>query len=209
LAIWEAAVRASVAFGVIAILLSGVSVAADTDRTGLVTTIAEDTIELTVPVSALTLTFPKGDLAQVDDPRTGAQASPRYFHFADARRGLNVSGWIESAASFGGAGKFWSGEFSAMKQSGLIPKEPPMPIQVGGWSGASYDLDASKVIGKGVDTHIRAELVQVGTWVDLHVSVTADTSPAEARSQALEFLKSIVVKEKRGAGSFGRVGVDR
>jgi hypothetical protein len=189
-------VRASVALSVITLLLSGVAGAADADRTRLVTTTTENTIELTVPVSALTLTFPKGDLGPVDDPKTGALASPRYFHFADARRGLNVSGWVESAASFGGADNFWSREFSAMKQSGLIPKEPPTSVQVGGWSGAAYDLDVSKAIGKGVNTHIRAELIQAGTWVDLHISVSAVTSLADARGQALEFLKSIVVKEK-------------
>jgi hypothetical protein len=171
-------------------------VAADSGNAAIVTTMTGDNIELTVPASAISLKVPKGDLAPVEESRAGAQESPGYFYFADAGRGLVVSGWFEPAASFVGFEKFWVGEFSAMKRSGLIPKAPPTSVAVGNWLGAAYEIEVPSSVGKGVNTHIRAELIKAGTWIDLHISITAQTPLADARSEALEFLKSIVVIEK-------------
>lgn len=181
---------------VIGLLSTDVVVADDSSDSTIVTTITADTIELTVPASAISLRIPKGDLAPAEELRTGAQASPGYFYFADAGRGLVVSGWFEPAASYPGFEKFWVGEISAMKRSGMIPMAAPTTVSAGNWLATAYDIRVPSSFGKGVNTHIRAELIKAGTWVDLHISVTAEMPVADARNMALEFLKSIVVIEK-------------
>lgn len=180
----------------IGLLSTDVVVAADTGDATLVMSITGDTIELTVPVSALSLRIPKGDLAVVEKSRSGAQASPRYFHLQDAGAGLVVSGWFEPARAFKGFETFWAGEFSAMKQSGLIPSEPPTAVTVADWSGIAYEIPLPGSDGKFVSTHIRAELIKAGTWVDLHISVTSEKPLADARTEALQLLKGIVVNQK-------------
>ncbi|HEV7606693.1 MAG TPA: hypothetical protein VGO61_05115 [Steroidobacteraceae bacterium] len=177
----------------IGLLSTNLVVAADPADSSIIVTITADAIELAVPMSSVSLRLPKGNLAPVEDSRTGATASRRYFHFEDAGRGLVVSGWFESAKSFKGFESFWVGEFSAMKQTGLIPTAPPTSVAVGNWSGAAYEIAMPSGAGKDVNTHIRAELIKAGTWVDLHISITSRKPLADARSEALEFLKSIVV----------------
>jgi hypothetical protein len=191
--------RASIATSFVAglgLLLADVAVAADARDATIVVTVTGDTIELAVPVSAISLRIPKGDLAPVDGSKSGAQASPRYFHLEDAGRGLVVSGWFEPATAFKGFETFWMGEFSAMKRAGLVPTAPPTSVAAGNWSGAAYEIPVPGGVGKGVNTHIRAELIKAGTWIDLHISITSQKALADARSEALDFLKSIVVNEK-------------
>ena len=180
----------------VGLLATNIVGAAESRDSTMVMTIEGDTIELTVPVSALSLRIPKGDLAPVEESKTGAQASARYFHLAGASRGLVVSGWFEPAQAFKGFEKFWVSEFSAMKQSGLIPTAPPTSVAVGNWLGAAYEIPLPNGVAEGVSTHIRAELIKAGTWIDLHISITSLQPLADVRSEALEFLKSIVVNEK-------------
>lgn len=179
----------------IALLFSGIASSADSNDNAVVTSIKGDTIEVGVPASALSLTFPKGGLAEIDP--TGNQSNPRYFNFADLDRGWVISGWIEPASAFQGTEKFWVGEFTAMKNSGLMPKEPPVPVEAGDWMALAYELSLPENAGKVANSHLRAELVAHGTWVDLHISVTGDMPVAQARSEALALLKSIVVTKKK------------
>jgi len=76
-----------------------------------------------------------------------------------------VSGWFEPAQAFKGFEKFWVSEFSAMKQSGLIPTAPPTSVAVGNWLGAAYEIPLPNGVAEGVSTHIRAELIKAGTWI--------------------------------------------
>jgi hypothetical protein len=158
----------------------------------LVVTALDDSIELSVPVSKLILSFPRGGLATVSEPRTGAAASARYFHFDDQKRGLIVSGWFEPASSYGGFEKFWAGELLAMKKSGVALREAPEVLEAGPWQAVAYNVD----LPNGVSANVRAELISAGTWVDVHISVSSKGAPREAREQAVQFLKSIVAKEK-------------
>jgi len=193
--------RKSIVSSAAALLFSGIVGAADPADSAVVTSITGDKIELGVPASALRLTIPKGGLAAVNP--TGSQSNPRYFNFADLDRGWVISGWIEPASSFPGAEKFWVGEFTAMKKSGLMPKEPPAPVEAGDWMALAYELSLPDSAGKVANSHIRAELVEHGTWVDLHISVTGDMPVAQARSEALALLKSIVVTKKAESNKKG------
>jgi hypothetical protein len=188
--------RISIALSAAALLFSAIVDAAGPDDTAVVTSIKGDTIELTVPASALVLTFPKGGLGEMNESGNQAAANPRYFGFADLQRGVVVSGWIEPASAFQGFKQFWVSEFTAMKEGGLMPIEPPTPVDVVDWVAIAYELPLPKTANPAVNTHIRAELIRNGTWVDLHISVTGDMPLADARSQALALLKSVIVTKK-------------
>ncbi len=182
--------------GVLTVLVATypVPAAAGEDPSGtLIVTTLEDSIELSVPASRLTLIFPRGDLAAVNEPRTGAAASLRYFHFNDEKRGLVVSGWFEPASSYGGFEKFWIGELRAMKKNGIPIREAPDVVKAGPWQAVAYNVG----LPNGVSANVRAELISAGTWVDVHISVTSKGSPREAREQAVQFLRSMVAKEKQ------------
>lgn len=51
--------------------------------------------ELTVPLSRLILSMPKGGLAIGTNKRGGATESARYFYLTNAAEGVVVSGWFE------------------------------------------------------------------------------------------------------------------
>jgi hypothetical protein len=188
-------VRLTCLVGVLGIVTAAYSVTApgveDSSGTLTITTLV-DSIELSVPASRLTLIFPRGGLAAVNEPRAGAAASFRYFHFNDEKRGLVVSGWFEPASSYGGFEKFWTGELLAMKKNGIPIREAPEVVMAGPWQAAAYNV----VLPNGVSANVRAELISAGTWVDVHISVTSKGSSSEAREQAVQFLRSIVANEK-------------
>jgi hypothetical protein len=48
----------------------------------------------------------------------------------------------------------------------------------------------------GSNSHLRAELAEKGTWIDVHMSITSDRSSAESRATLLEALNQIQVNEK-------------
>jgi hypothetical protein len=103
------------------------------------------------------------------------------------------SGWFEPSSSYGGFEKFWMGELLAMKQNGIPIREAPDVVRAGPWQAVAYNVG----IPNGVSANVRAELISVGTWVDVHISVSGKGSPSEACEQAVQFLKSIVAKEKQ------------
>lgn len=187
--------RSTCLVGVLGVLIAtySMSAAAAQDPSGtLVITTLEGSIELSVPASRLALTFPRGGLVAVNEPRTGAAASSRYFHLNDEKRGLVVSGWFEPASSYDGFEKFWTGELLAMKKNGIPLREAPDVVKAGAWQAAAYDVE----LPKGVSANVRAELISAGTWIDVHISVTSRGSPSEAREQAVQFLRSMVATEK-------------
>src|SRR5262252_3333070 len=73
--------------------------------------------ELSVPVSRLTLTIPKGQLL-VQKSSAGSD-SPRYFTFGDKEHALVISGWFEPEQSFQSMDSFWAGEQRSLTQNGL------------------------------------------------------------------------------------------
>jgi hypothetical protein len=169
---------------------STASVAASPDET-LTVLKTGGSYALSVPVSHLVMTIPCGDLATVDEPRSGASASPRYFHLADSKRGIVISGWFESARSYKGFDSFWKGETSAWVTNRLPAPKNTLILKVDNWEAAFYDLD---VPGSN-NTNIRSEWVQLGTWIDLHISVTTAEPLDTARATALTLLKSIRMTE--------------
>jgi len=145
----------------------------------------DETFRLSVPVSRLVLTFPRGGFgADLIDEETDG---PRYFSFNDRSRGAMMTGWFEPANSYRGIEALWKAEVAAWKKAGL-----PAPVNVeftraGQWEAVVYDLE----MPQGSNTHIRAQWVEAGTWIDLHISVTTSAPVEGARKTAREILDSV------------------
>ncbi len=151
-----------------------------------------DAYELSIPVGRLQMTIPRGDFVVAEEPRVGAAASPRYFHLVDDKRGVVISGWFEPANSYRGFDRFWESESSALnKNSTLPPMSNVALLKQDHWEVATYDVAIPRIS----NAHVRAEWVQAGTWIDLHVSATTSAPIADARDTALSVLRSIRVTE--------------
>jgi hypothetical protein len=158
---------------------------------------------LSVPVSQLTLTLPRGSWSRKDKSALGGgTANPRYFYFEDAKEeSLILSGWFEPDRLFSGsASKQWEKDAAGLKKTKL-----PQPVNVGfekiaGWDTVLYDQVFSGV----VSSHVRAHWVQAGTWIDIHISTTTDGTSAENRKKLRAVLRSISVVEKGSGCPNGR-----
>ncbi len=146
--------------------------------------------ELTVPASRLTMIIPKAGLRLGSSP--ASSDSPRYFYLSDSSNGLVLSGWFEPAQAFKGIKEFWAEETAAWKRGGLPPARNVKIETLGEWEAIKYDID----VPMGYNSHIRAHLVRAGTWIDVHLSATADRPRVELRKSLQTALNSISVLEK-------------
>lgn len=145
---------------------------------------------LSVPVSRLVMSIPRGKLAPMANPQGGAANSPRYFYFVD--RAFNVSGWFEPAQNFHGMQKFWEDETRAWSRKGLPDPKDVTFRKIEGWDAVIYDTPSSL----GNNSHIRAHWVQAGTWIDIHLSMTSSRPSSEIRHVLETFLKAVFVRER-------------
>jgi hypothetical protein len=150
---------------------------------------SREAYRLTVPVSRLVLTIPKGGLKRTENP---GNRSPRYFLLQDDQGGTIVSGWFESAEQFRGVEKFWESESSSLKANSLSQPQSVTFSKVSGWDAILYD----QTLPGGNNTHLRAEWVAAGTWIDLHLSTTKNRTPAEARAILLHLLQAFRVEQR-------------
>ena len=166
---------------------------ADQDVPGneqLVITEKGDSYVVTVPVSRLAMTIPKGKFVP-SKPDAGSK-SPRYFYLQDKGSALIISGWFEPEQSFVGLQKFWAGEIGAIKRNGSPEPQNVSFEDLGSWKAIVYDIQ----VPGGHSSHIRAEQTQSGTWIDVHISFTANLPEVEIRSKLRDVLKAIQVAEK-------------
>jgi hypothetical protein len=171
----------------------GVAVAqASGNQTSLAITAEGDRYVLTVPVSRLIMTIPKGNLERKPSPAGGATASSRYFLFENHDLHLFVSGWFESARGFSGIKEFWSKETEAWKKANKPEPHDVSFEKIGSWDAILYEL----LVSGGGSSHIRAHWVQAGTWIDLHISITSEAPPEDRHRNLRAFLNAIHVSEK-------------
>ena len=151
--------------------------------------------QLSVPVSQLAMTLPRGSWSRKDKSALGGGTSnPRYFYFEDEKEeSLILSGWFEPDRLFSGsAAKQWEKDLPGLKKAKLPPPINVVFERVGGWDTVMYDQVFSGI----VSSHMRAHWVQAGTWIDLHLSTTTDRSSAENRKKLKAVLRAIAVTEK-------------
>lgn len=155
-----------------------------------------DNYRLSVPVSLLTMTLPKGNWSLRDKSIGGATSNPRYFYFEDKKEAsLKLSGWFEPDRLFIGVPKLWEKDTQGWKKSGLPQAVNVSFERLGGWDTVMYDQTLDNL----VSSHVRAHWVQSGTWIDLHLSTTTTRSSAENRKQLRSLLGGIAVA-KKGSG---------
>jgi hypothetical protein len=148
---------------------------------------------LTVPVSRLVMTVPKGELQIQRGAASGAGNSPRYFYLAtQSAPQLIISGWFESADGFKDIESFWRTETAEWKRRGIAAPRNVSFEHIGAWNAALYDMHGSDV----TNTNIRVHWVQSGTWIDIHLSLTGHEPLAMQRQKLREELQSIKVAEK-------------
>ncbi len=145
---------------------------------------------LNVPASRIEVILHGDNLEQ----QPGGSNSPRYFFFDDRGQGAVISGWFEPAQGFPGIKQFWENETRGSKNDKL-----PGPVNVkfgnlGKWQIVAYEIKFPAANVSNV--HLRAERVQAGTWLDLHLSMTSNLSSAAARAKLEAVLESLEVREK-------------
>jgi hypothetical protein len=79
----------------------------------------DDSYRLSVPISQLAMTLPKGNWSLKDRSKGGGTSNPRYFYFEDKEASLMLSGWFEPERLFIGVRKLWEQNTRNMKKSGL------------------------------------------------------------------------------------------
>lgn len=161
----------------------------------LVVTHTETAYVLQVPASRLQMTIPETGLKQEALDIGGSTSNPRYYNFSDPSRGLIISGWFEPASRFAGLTTFWENEQASWKKHGLPEAQNVSFETIGNWQAIFYDLTLPVVSNH----HIRAHLIQAGTWIDLHISVTGNGADSPNRMTLRALLKSISVSEKPGS----------
>ena len=159
----------------------------------LVLTETADSYELSVPISRLVMTLPRGQFRVVTVPGTDANADPRYFHFQDATRGIVISGWFEPSTLYEGLKPLWKSETDAWKKDRLPKPRNVAFSSFDKWDVVVYDIK----LPVGSNTHIRGEWSELGTWIDVHISVTTTEAIDVARATAMEVLRSLRISEAK------------
>jgi hypothetical protein len=150
----------------------------------------EGAYELSVPVSRLSLTIPKGQL--LPSKSSADAGNPRYFMFEDRKLSLILSGWFEPEQSFKGMDAFWAGEQGSLTQNGIQIQNVSRE-RIGSWQVVLYDIR----LPGGRSFNMRAECVQAGTWVDVHLSVTGNPSDMDGQKILRDTLGTIQVREQK------------
>jgi len=122
-----------------------------------------------------------------------SSAERNYFKLARSDPQLILSGWLEPASSYKGLKEFWQAESRSPAYAGALAPTRVEMLQNGPWEVIAFDV---AVPGGGTSVHVRAERVQAGTWIDLHLSTTSARSPAESRAELLATLGQVQVVDK-------------
>ena len=146
-----------------------------------------------------TFTVPQSKvLVKVSDPSflpdAAASAKPNYFKLSRQEPLLIVSGWLEPAQQYKGLKAFWEGESRSPAYAGpLAPTQVEM-LKEGAWEVVAFDVSLPGVI----QSNLRAERVEDGTWVDLHLSTIAraTTPSTKLRADLLATLRKVQVLKK-------------
>ena len=177
------------------LLLFSRPVAAQQSPEAVTLKVTQDTTNftLTVPISGLVMTIPKGGLQIQRGATEGAGNSPRYFYLADpSAPHLIISGWFESADGFTDIDSFWRKETAAWKRQGIAKPRDVAFEHIGTWNAVLYDMKGSDT----ANTNLRAHWIQSGTWIDIHLSMSGDDPPSALRQKLRDTLRSIRVTER-------------
>src|SRR5580700_8004512 len=78
-----------------------------------------------------------------------------------------------ASSSYNGLKEFWQSESRSPAYAGALAPTGVEMLRIGPWEVVAYDVRP----GGATSANVRAERVQAGTWIDLHLS-TASTRPS-------------------------------
>lgn len=149
---------------------------------------AASPLELTVPESRVLVKLP--DVGLTRDPST--DPSRRYFMLSRREPQLLLSAWFEPADAYRGLEAFWESERKSPAYEGAGKPTNVALLKEGAWEVVAFDIP----VDGGTSAHLRAQRVQAGTWLDLHLSSTAARPAAALREDLLRTLRAVQVLEK-------------
>jgi len=149
------------------------------------------------PGAPFTFTAPQSRvIVKMSDPSLrpddAAPASMNYFKLTRRDPQLILSGWLEPASSYKGLKEFWQSESRSPAYAGALAPNRVEMLKAGPWEVVAFDVS----VPGGTSAHLRAERVQAGTWIDLHLSTTSARPPATLRAELLAVLRQVQVVEK-------------
>jgi hypothetical protein len=177
------------------LLFCAVGHAGSSDGAGIQITETDRAYQLTVPVSRLILTIPKGEFTHTEQDQGGTAGGPRYFNFRHKSLNLTIDGWFEPLENFPGLKKVWAENMKVLSRTGQMAPKGVSFEKVGRWRAILYDVPDPAV--PLVNSQISAHWLQAGTWIELHLSLTTDSMGKDPRTKLVELLKTIQVKEKK------------
>lgn len=163
-----------------------------TAKESLSVTLVNGNYEITLPQSKLLIRIPANGLTSATTIPGSGTDSAAYFELACPLPNMIIAGWLEPAGNYDGVQKLWKSEAKAMTEDGRPAPRNIVFLKRGKWEVISYHIP----LPQGTNAHLRAELVQAGTWLDLHFSVTSEQPASAARDKILAVLQSITVEEK-------------
>jgi hypothetical protein len=151
--------------------------------------------DVTVPVSRVVMTIPKGELKYAENDQGGTAGSPRYFAFRHKTLNMTIDGWFEPAERFPGLKKLWEEKLNVFTRTGRRPPEEVAFTKVGRWKAITYVIpDPALPL---ITAEISAHWLQAGTWIELHLSLTAAQTDKESGAKLEKLLNTIQVREKK------------
>jgi len=144
-----------------------------------------------------TFTMPQSKvIVKVSDAslRPDASNRPNYFKLTRLAPLLILSGWLEPSARYKGLEAFWEAEKkSPVMQPPLAPTRIEM-LREGRWEVVAFDVPLPG--GGGAQSNLRAERVEAGTWIDLHISTASAKPSATMRAELLAALRKVEIVVK-------------
>jgi len=127
-------------------------------------------------------------------PDATASAKPNYFKLTRREPLLIVSGWLEPAQQYKGLDAFWQSESRSPAYAGSLAPVRVEMLREGAWEVVAFDVS----VPGATQSNLRAERVEAGMWIDLHLSTIAPsaTPSATLRADLLAVLRQVQVQQK-------------
>jgi hypothetical protein len=125
-------------------------------------------------------------------PDTRMPSKPNYFAVSRRDPQLILSGWLEPAARYKGLDAFWEEEKQGPAYAGPLAPTRVEKLRQGAWEIVAFDV----ALPGGTQSNLRAQRVEAGTWIDLHLSTASTRPSATLRADLLAALRKVEVVQK-------------
>jgi|GEM_PF-1358432 len=167
-------------------LLKSINLRDEPSRSVLEEPTGNGPIVISVPELDAELLIPRAGLSQAS---TKLNTAPSYFSYT-TKDGSMMSGWLEPISKYRGLRQTWSSEKEKMESELGIKCEDESFQTIDGWQTVLYII---RLPGGAVQQNLRACRTYGTTWVDVHLSKTAQTAEKEPLKV---LLRSLVIRSK-------------